>query len=78
MRASTGQLNGQHRPVNRPDGAVFGDTWGGGVIAFNPAGRHLAVGMPTPTTQPVRLLDPKTLEPAADSQQLPRFTCKAK
>ena len=71
---ATGQLNGQHRPVNRPDGAVFGDTWGGGVIAFNPAGRHLAVGMPTPTTQPVRLLDPKTLEPAADSQQLPRFT----
>jgi WD40 repeat protein len=30
--------------------------------------------MPTPTTQPVRLLDPKTLEPAPDSQQLPRFT----
>ncbi|HET6987792.1 MAG TPA: WD40 repeat domain-containing protein, partial [Kribbella sp.] len=71
---ATGQLNGRHKPVNRPDGAVFGDTWGGGAIAFNPAGRHLAVGMPTPTTQPVRLLDPKTLEPIADSQQLPRFT----
>ena len=64
----TGKRTAEHRPENQP-GQETADGWG---AVFSPDGRHLAVGMPSPTTQPVQLLDPKTLEPVAESQQLPR------
>ncbi|WP_405066683.1 winged helix-turn-helix domain-containing protein [Kribbella sp. NBC_01510] len=65
---TTGKPTAEHRPESQP-GQEPEDGWG---AVFSPDGRHLAIGMPSPTTQPVLLLDPKTLEPVAESRQLPR------
>ncbi|MFG1817804.1 BTAD domain-containing putative transcriptional regulator [Kribbella sp. NPDC049174] len=73
---TTGELQGAHRPKTDPPGAVRREGWG--AAAFGPDGRYLAVGMPSPTTRPVWLLEPRTLEPAAESQQLPRFKVPAR
>jgi DNA-binding SARP family transcriptional activator len=75
---ASGRLLAAHRPKPRPDGAVHKDNWGLGAMAFSPVGRRVAVGMPAQTTQPVRLLDAKTLSPAAESAQPRPFTVPAR
>ncbi|HET6987984.1 MAG TPA: BTAD domain-containing putative transcriptional regulator, partial [Kribbella sp.] len=67
---TSGKLGAEHRPPNPSSGAVHMDYVG--PIAIAPRGGQLAVGMPPPTTQPVRLLDPVTLRPLA--LQLPGFS----
>jgi WD40 repeat protein len=73
---TTGKLQGAHRPKTQPEGAVRQEGWT--AAAFSPDDRPLAVGLPSPTTQPVLLLDPNTLKPVPESQQLPRFTVPAR
>ncbi|WP_166665752.1 nSTAND1 domain-containing NTPase [Kribbella caucasensis] len=73
---TTGELKGAHRPKTMPEGSVRREGWA--AAAFGPDSRHVAAGMPSPTTHPVRLLDPRTLEPAPESQQLPHFTVPAR
>ncbi|WP_328519281.1 nSTAND1 domain-containing NTPase [Kribbella sp. NBC_00359] len=67
---SSGRRLAAHRPKNRSSGAVHLDSVG--AFALSPGDRELAVGMPPPTTEPVRLLEPTTLLPTG--RRLPGFT----
>ncbi|HEY0695765.1 MAG TPA: WD40 repeat domain-containing protein, partial [Kribbella sp.] len=67
---ASGKLLAAHRPANPMPGASHLDFLG--PVAFSSGDRQLAVGMPPPNTEPVRLLDPITLRPT--EHPLPGFT----
>jgi WD40 repeat protein/DNA-binding SARP family transcriptional activator len=67
---STGRLLAAHRPSSQTFGAFHLDYLA--PIAIGKDDRQLAIGMPPPTTEPVRLLNPATLRRVG--QRLPGFT----
>jgi WD40 repeat protein len=67
---STGRLLAAHRPPSQTSGAFHQDWLA--PIAIGKGDRQLAIGMPPPTAEPVRLLDPATLRPTG--RRLPGFT----
>ncbi|TDW98572.1 BTAD domain-containing putative transcriptional regulator [Kribbella sp. VKM Ac-2566] len=67
---TTGNAIASYEPPNRSGGARHLDLLG--PMARSPGGRELAVGTPPPTTEPVLLLDPTTLQPTG--RRLPGFT----